>query len=162
MKRIAILTVAVLVVGVWVVVRAQSGPSLQGVWRVTEVVTTGPNAATNSSPQPGLYLFTGRHYAILNVTGTRPATQPADTAKATAAELLAVWGPFVANAGTYEVSGGTVTFRRIVAKNPAIMASTSFATNGFKVDGKTLTVTTMRTDAGPVANPTTTRLTRIE
>ena len=29
---------------------AASQPTLQGVWRVTEITTTGPNASKNSSP----------------------------------------------------------------------------------------------------------------
>ena len=44
--KIAVI-VAVLVVGASVLTRAQTAPSLQGVWRVTEVVVTGANAATN-------------------------------------------------------------------------------------------------------------------
>jgi hypothetical protein len=39
---------------------AQSRPPLQGAWQVVEVTTTGPDGATNTSPQPGLYLFTAR------------------------------------------------------------------------------------------------------
>ena len=30
--------------------RAASQSTIQGVWRVTEITTTGPNASTNSSP----------------------------------------------------------------------------------------------------------------
>jgi hypothetical protein len=45
--------VAVLVgSGVWAL--AQSKPTIQGVWRVAEVNTTGPNATTNKNPQPSV------------------------------------------------------------------------------------------------------------
>ena len=64
--------VAFLVVGASVLTHAQTGASLQGVWRVTEVVVTGANAATNKSPQPSLYVFTGQHYSIMTVNGTAP------------------------------------------------------------------------------------------
>jgi hypothetical protein len=37
---------------------AASQSTIQGVWRITEITTTGANASTNSSPQPSLYIFT--------------------------------------------------------------------------------------------------------
>src|SRR5215813_2398588 len=42
---------------------AASQPTLQGVWRVTEITTTGPNASKNGSPQPSLYIYTAKHYS---------------------------------------------------------------------------------------------------
>ena len=56
---------AALTVGVVVLVAAsglegqQATQGLEGAWRVTEVVTTGPLGRTLGSPQPGLLLFTG-------------------------------------------------------------------------------------------------------
>ncbi len=41
----------------------QAAQGLEGAWRVTEVVTTGPLGRTLSSPQPGLLLFTGGYYS---------------------------------------------------------------------------------------------------
>jgi hypothetical protein len=37
----------------------------------------------------------------------------ADTSKATADELRAIWGPLLANAGTYEVSGDLITIHPV-------------------------------------------------
>jgi len=59
-KKLTLAVVATAVAGLMALVGAplfaQSGAAsqstLQGVWRVTEVTTTGPNASTNSSPQP--------------------------------------------------------------------------------------------------------------
>ena len=120
--------VATLFVGASVLTRAQTAaPSLQGVWRVTEVVVTGANAATNKTPQPGLYVFTKQHYSIVTVNGTAPRNDfgtPNDPSKLTDAEKLAryeAWAPFAANSGTYQVSGSTLTTRPLVAKNPAVM-----------------------------------------
>ena len=45
----------------------------------------------------------------------------ADTSKATADELRATWGPLLANAGTYEVSGDLITIHPFVAKIPVVM-----------------------------------------
>lgn len=42
------------------------------------------------------------------------------------------------------------------------MASESFTTYSYKLDGDTLTLINKTTNAGPVANPTTIKLTRVE
>jgi hypothetical protein len=89
-----------------------------------------------------------------------PATQ--DTSTATAAELNAVYGPFTANSGTYEVKGGTLTTHPLLAKNPAVMAPGAANTYSFKIEGKTLTLTSVTGGRGPVTNPVTFKLTRIE
>src|SRR4249920_3684652 len=70
---------------------------------------------TNKSPQPGLYIFTAKHFSFVRVTATkaRPDLGPEDYEKATAAQLLALWGPsaFAAFFGTYELAGGKLTTR---------------------------------------------------
>jgi hypothetical protein len=172
-KKLRLGVVATAVAGLMALVGAplfaQSGAASQstihGVWQVTEVTTTGPNASTNSSPQPSLYIFTPKHYSIVRVNGTmaRPDL-PQDQTTATAAQLLAVYGnnAFTAQSGTYEVAGGKLTTRAVVAKNTAPMRSGAFNTASYKLDGKTLTVTQESNATGPIANPTTWRLTRIE
>jgi hypothetical protein len=93
------------------VVFAQTKSPVEGVWRVSEVVTTGANAATNSNPQPSVIIFTRGHYSQIAVTGAkpRPPVAPAkDPQKLTDAEKIArfeQWAPFVANSGTYEIKG---------------------------------------------------------
>jgi hypothetical protein len=144
-------------------VSAQAKTKLEGAWRVTEVTRTGPNAGTNSNPQPGLYVFAGKHYSIVTVNSDKPRPDlPADASKATAAELNAVWGPFTANSGTYEISGDTLTTHAMVAKNPGVMRSGSSATYSIKVQGNTMTITQTKNTNGPVNNPTTTKLMRVE
>ena len=144
--------------------RAASQESIQGVWRITEVTTTGPNASTNKSPQPSLYIYTARHYSLIRINGTtaRPDLPPGQQATATAAQLLAVWAPLTAQSGTYEVAGGKLTTRPLVAKNTFAMAPGVFTTSSFKLDGKTLTITPERNQNGPTENPTTWKLTRVE
>src|SRR5947208_13361918 len=86
----------------------QKSTSLTGAWQVTKVQMTGPNARTVTDPQPGLYLFTGKYFSIMMVMGDHPRpihpTLP-EVPKATAQEILAVYGPYVANSGTYEIHG---------------------------------------------------------
>jgi Lipocalin-like domain len=136
--------------------------ALTGTWKYTEVKTTGPNARTNSNPQPGLVIFTGAHYSAVRVSSDQPRPPLQDPTKATAAELLAVYGPFTANSGTYEISGGNLTIKSVVAKNPAGMAPGAFDEYSFKLQGNTLTLTSVRDANGPSANPTTITLTRVE
>jgi len=115
---------------------------LTGVWRVTERTTTGPNARTNKSPQPGLFLFTGTYYSIMTVNSDQPRPPvPEDPTKPSAAELSAVYGPFTANSGTYEIHGDMVTMHPSVAKNPAVMAPGAAFTDSFKTEGNSLTLT---------------------
>ena len=142
----------------------QSKPTpLTGAWRVTEIAKTGPDASTNSNPQPGLYLFTGKHYSMVIVHGTQPRPDlNTNNTKATAAELTAAWSSFTANSGTYEISGQTLSFHPIVAKTPSVMRpSNSGLVYTFKLENKTLTLKGQgNSNAGP---PTTTiKLTRVE
>src|SRR5688572_1168486 len=54
---------------------SSAAPSLQGVWKIVEMATTGANASTNSNPQPSLILFTKGHYSFLMVQGAQPRPQ---------------------------------------------------------------------------------------
>jgi hypothetical protein len=110
---------------------------------------------TNSDPQPGLYIFTARHYSIVTVNTRQPRpTLPEDLSNVTAAQLLAVFGrSFTAQSGTYELAGEKLTLRALVAKSPALMAAGAFNTASFKLDGKTLTITQESNQAGPITTP---------
>ena len=91
-----------------------------------------------------------------------PRPTPADIAKASADELRAVWGPFVGEAGTYEISSGNViTMRPIVAKNPAAMKPGAFTTWSYRLEGNTLWVTAKANQNGPV-DPVTVKAVRVE
>jgi hypothetical protein len=92
--------------------------------------------------------------------GARPSV--ADVTKASADELRAAWGPFYAEAGTYEVSGNLITLRAVAAKNPAAMTTGAFTTWSFKMEGNTLLVTVERNQNGPIADPVTVTLRRVE
>jgi hypothetical protein len=168
MKRAVSIVATLVVVGSWALVRAQSSPSLQGAWRVSSIVVTGANATTNNSPQPGLYIFTGRHYSIMTVNGAAPRKDfgtAQNAAQLTDAEKLAryeAWNPFTANSGTYTVKGNMLTTRPLVAKNPAVMSATAQGqTREFRIEGNTL-ILVQRAAAGQPASETTTRLTRVE
>jgi hypothetical protein len=147
--------------------QVKSAPSpLEGVWKITEVITTGANAATNSSPQPNLVIFAMGHYSIISVGGTTASTAvpPAkDPNNPTDAEKIASyehWKQLTANAGTYEVKGTSMTRRAMVAKNHSVMTATAPTVVEFKVDGNTLWLTSKSTDGQPESQ-TRTKLTRL-
>ena len=162
-RRIGFVVVVLVVAAHFIA--AQTPPSLQGVWRVTSVVTTGAGASNNPSPQPGIYIFTKQHYSIIFVRGTAPrkaVPDAANPAKLTDAEKITrfeAYDPYTANSGTYETKGATVTTHAIVAKNPGSMGTS--LTREFKITGNTLTVVQKSSPGEPISQTTTT-LTRIE
>jgi hypothetical protein len=62
------------------------------------------------------------------------------TLEPTDAEVLTAFGSFIANSGTYEVSGSTITTRPTVAKTPNFMAGGSLSYT-YRVEGDTLWLT---------------------
>jgi hypothetical protein len=113
---------------------------LVGVWKPVEIVVA-PNATAHAGDKggpagPGLWLFTKHHYAVLDVhtTGPRPPLPQQPTAE----DLMATWGPFGANAGTYQVAGGIITMQPSVAKNPQTMTPGRNVTLSYRVNGDTL------------------------
>ena len=105
------------------------GQRIQGTWKPVEVVVdSGPNRGRHTTDvQPGLLIFTKRHYSMTFVQGFKARSLPSDNT--TNEQLAQLFVPFTANAGTYRHTGSTVTLSPTVAKNPAVM------------DGKPISVT---------------------
>jgi hypothetical protein len=101
---------------------------------------------SEQSAQAGLYLFTPTRYSMVMAAIDRPDI--ADTSKATADELRAIWGPLLANAGTYEISGNLITIHPLVAKIPVVMRSGANEVYQFRIEGKTLTLRQVRNARG--------------
>jgi hypothetical protein len=147
--------------------KTSTAGSLEGVWKIVEMVTTGANASTITTPQPSLVIFTKGHYSFLYVHGAQPRPQfaPAkDPDNLTDAEKIAryeQWSRFTANAGTYEVKGSTLTRRPLVAKNETVMAKNSSLANEVKLEGNTLWLIE-KSEAGQPASETRARLKRVE
>ena len=108
--------------------KAQNKVSIEGVWRITEIVTPAgnPSAAgrevrTTNRQLASVIIFTKRYYSQVyeNRSRTAPAP-PGDPQNLNDAEKLAryeQWRPFTANSGTYTVEGSTLVLQVIVAKN---------------------------------------------
>jgi Lipocalin-like domain len=141
---------------------AQSkSPVLTGAWRLTEIARTGSKAETLKNPQ-GLLVFTSKYWSRMYIDSDQPRTQIRDLEKATAAEIIATWGPFVAASGTYEAAGNSLTMRALIAKNPNVMAPGNVSAYTFKIEGNTLTMSDTRNSAGAVASPRTFTFIRLE
>jgi hypothetical protein len=98
----------------------------------------------------------------IDVQTDKPRPVLAKPARATAEDLREVWGPLVAEAGTYELTDSRITLRPMIAKNPAVMIPNVSIVYSYKMDGNDLTLTIERDQNGPVANPFSVSLTRIE
>src|SRR4026209_824201 len=108
-------------------------------------------------------MITARHYSRVEVQADGPRPIPADVSKASADEVRAVRGPFVAEAGTYDVTtDNRITMRPLASKNPAVMGPGVFITYAYKLDGDTLSLTQQRNQNGPFSNPFTLKLARVE
>ena len=117
---------------------AAPADALVGAWRVTEIGDgSAPPAAAS---QPGLYVFTRRHYSFARINGAKPLPDYPSNDKATDADKVAVFNALYLNTGTYAVSGNTLSTKAMVAKS-------AFAIGGagnrytFSVTGTTLVLT---------------------
>ena len=160
-RTLGLLAVSFGILGVatWVNAQSKSSP-LEGAWMVQQITYAKPPANPVNKPT-GLVQFVGNHYSlqVLN-NGGRPDFGPGGQDTATADQLRATWGPFASNAGTFTVTGNTIRYTRLIAKNPAVMAPGNWSEDTFMVNGDTLVLTATRNNNGPVENPQTTRLTR--
>ena len=93
---------------------------------------------------PVFIIFTPTHYAMLGIIGehARPMYK---TINPTNEEKVAAYDSFWGNAGTYEITGDTVTIRPIVARVPNFMAG-GFQKYQFLLEGDTLWLTGKSTD----------------
>ena len=143
--------------------RRSGGSAILGVWRVSEITYTGPSARTVKNPQPGILIFTRGYYSANVVTADTPRPELPPPDKRTDKDIAQAFGPFSANACTYETKGDEPINRIIVAKNPSVMSPGSFGTHQFRFDGNdSLSMTFVANRNGPIANPTATKLTRAE
>ena len=162
-KIFASVVAVVLLAGGGVGSQSKSG-SLQGVWQTVEITIAGPTPRTITIPEPRPYLtiITSKYYSRTEVQSDGPRPVIADVAKATADELRTVWGPFVGEAGTYDVSGDLATMHPLASKNPAAMVPGAFIVYTYKLDGNTLWLVQQRNQNGPYPAPVTFKLVRVE
>lgn len=146
-------------------IAAGKAPSIEGVWKVTDVAITGANPMTNPSPQASVYIFAHGHYAVVSDNSRTPRTSAPvkDPANLTDAEKLAKyaeWSPVAAQGGTYELKGATLTRTATVAKNVSAIGTAGQAQSEIKLTGDTLVMVT-KSPAGQPAREQRLTLTRV-
>ena len=118
---------------------AQTKTPFEGVWRISEEILPGTNAATTIDPQSSLIIFTRGYYTEVFVMRgqARASVPPKDPQHLTDAEKIAryeQWRPFAANSGTYEIKDATLIRRVIVAKNVNLMTRRLPHIQGFRFE----------------------------
>ena len=119
-------------------VHGQTKNPLMGAWKVTEIANPGSPPLTN--PQPGLYVFTEKHYSAVRLNGTKPLPPYPSNDAATDAEKVASFNTIYVNAGGYATSGNMLTLSPTVAKSAFAMAPGRTVQYEFTVKGDTLTL----------------------
>lgn len=71
MTRARSLVLAALALGALVSNAAAQSGSIKAAWQV--VAVTAADGKVDTAPQPGLYVFTDKHYSIRRVNAVRPA-----------------------------------------------------------------------------------------
>jgi hypothetical protein len=93
-----------------------------------------------------------------NAAAAKDPNKPTD---AEARALYAMWNPLTAQAGTYQLSGNTLTRRPTVAKNQAVMTTNPPIVQQVRVDANKLTLVS-KSAAGQPPSELTTTLMRVE
>jgi len=118
---------------------------LNGAWQAVDVRGHNPEDGDwkTDSIQPSLYLFHNGHYSMMYITGneSRPLLPDGYTRETlTNEQLRSTLIPFVANSGTYEIDGATLSTKPIVALIPNFMEGGSAAYT-YRIEGDRLILT---------------------
>jgi hypothetical protein len=128
--------------------------SLPGAWRIVRTsLTAGEQPSFRDYTQPGILLFTARHYSLMYVEGNEPRKSFRDPARPSDAEKVDAFDAFVAHAGTYLLEDSIVAMNIDIAKSPNLMGPqlrTTFARFAYQITGDTLRLT-RRTPRGAFA-----------
>jgi hypothetical protein len=133
--------------------------SIEGVWRAVEQTING-QTLSGQNLGVGFHIYTkGGYVAAVRESGTPPRPAVPNDGTATAAQILAAYGPFVAQFSSYKVSGDRLTTQILVAKNPDNMGQSG--DQRFRVEGNTLTLMPYETPP-PGARTIVLKMVRVE
>ena len=132
---------------------------LIGVWELTELVTTGPDARVIRNVHPMISFVNKKHMGILGFLSDTPMPElpqnPTDT------QLVASLNSLWASAATYEADGDTVTLHNIVAKDPNTKPGDTLIAR-YRFEADTLVMTVILNKNVPLENPYTLKFSRLE
>ena len=119
-----------------------TGP-LEGAWQV--VARSGADSDTNlteTSTQPGLYIFGKQYYSMMYVPGSEPRALFEGTFdEVTDSEKVQAYDTFIANSGTYEISESNITTTPAMAKNPNFMTGSQSSSFSYRIEADSLWLT---------------------
>jgi len=121
------------------------------VWRESERTFRAPVAKTDTHREPSVVIFTKGHYSIAMVLADAP--RPRLSREATDRQKVDAYQSFLRLAGTYEINGGKLTLKHVVAMGPNLMDG-STEVDTFRMEGHDTLWITGKTD--------TVKLTRLE
>lgn len=148
------------VLAVFMVVQsAVAQGKLQGVWKITEVTLTGPNARTMTPVESDTCIFTKKYCSCMAVSSEKPRAALPEK-DATDAQKVAAWTPLLAVTGTYDVKGQTVTIQPTIGKNPG--AAGSSMTFDFKIEKNNLLLTGKALQGAPAGSTYSVKFVRVE
>ena len=143
MKKIACAAIVTMLLQLSVFAQTNA---LIGAWQPVEI--TKPDGKVVTGLEVGLYIFTQNHFSRTYWPDKPRPFLDADPAKRTNDQRLAAYDNYHANAGTYKVSGSTLTLQIMTAKN----AQASYGPQVFeyRIEGDTLSIKSI--SGGPVQN----------
>ena len=133
--------------------------SIEGVWRAVEQTISG-RTLSGQNLGVGFHIYTKGYVAAVRESGTPPRPGITDDGTATAAQILAAYGPFVAQITSYKISGDRLTVQTLVAKNPDNMGQSH--DSRFRLEGNTLILTSPYDTAPPGARTIVLKMVRVE
>lgn len=112
--------------------------SLNGAWETVEVHAELQDTTwTRADERPNMVIYSDGHWASVRIAGDGWREDlPEDDA--TDEQLLEAWRPLRAAAGSYTVSGSTLTSTTAISKSPNAMNAKRANTSEFKLDGDKL------------------------
>ena len=136
--------VAALVVALPLSLQTSEPAPIRGAWRIVRTSLTTGAPSFRDYTQPGLLLFTARHYSLMYVEGNEPRRMFQNPASPTGAEKLEAYDTFVGHSGTYSLEDSIVAMTVDVAKFPNLMGPelrSTFARFVYRIRGDTLLLT---------------------
>ncbi|MCK5483816.1 MAG: lipocalin-like domain-containing protein [Gemmatimonadetes bacterium] len=111
--------------------------ALNGAWETVEVHAELQDTTwTREEERPNMVIYSDGHWASVRISGDGWREDlPED---ATDEQLLEAWRPLRAAAGSYTVSGSTITSTTTISKSPNAMNAKRANTSEFKLDGDKL------------------------
>ena len=116
--------------------------TIEGAWKIVEYSFNSTDTSwTNTSPQPGLFIFGREYYSMMYISGnqSRPLMDKYETRYTlTDEQIRSCFMRFVGNSGKYKLVGSKLTTSAMVALIPNFMAGDDGWELDYKFKGNTM------------------------